>query len=76
MDELIEKLQSQAGLSPEQAQKAAGVVAEFLETKISGDQLQSLAAHVPGLSQYSDKIPADAGKKLGGMLRGFRDKKD
>jgi hypothetical protein len=76
MDELIAKLQSQAGLSPEQAQKAAGVVAEFLETKMSGDQLQSLAANVPGLSQYSSRIPGDAGAKLGGMVRGFRGKKD
>ncbi|HUG13976.1 MAG TPA: DUF2780 domain-containing protein [Thermomicrobiales bacterium] len=76
MDELIEKLKSQAGLSPEQAKKAAGVVADFLETKMSGDQLQSLAANIPGLGQFSNKIPDDAGEKLGGMLRGFRDKKD
>lgn len=76
MDELIEKLQSQAGLSPEQAQKAAGVVADFLETKMSGEQLQNIAANIPGLGQFSDNIPSDIGNKLGGMLRGFGDKKD
>jgi uncharacterized protein (DUF2267 family) len=76
MNELLERLKSQAGLSHEQAEKAVNVVAGFLEERVSGEQLQSLASHLPGLSGFSDKIPADAGDKLGGALRGFLSKKD
>lgn len=76
MNELIEKLKSQAGLSQEQAQKAADVVADFLENKMTGEQLQSLASHIPGLGKFSDKIPDDAGDKLGGMARGLFGKKE
>ena len=76
MNELIERLQSMAGLSQEQAQKAAGVVAEFLENKLDADQLQAFAARVPGLGQFSDKIPDNIGDQLGGMARGLFGKKD
>ena len=76
MNELIERLQAQAGLSPEQAQKAAGVVANFLETRLDPDQLQAFAARIPGLGQFSDKIPDNIGDQLGGMARGLFGKKD
>jgi uncharacterized protein (DUF2267 family) len=76
MNELIEKLQAQAGLSPEQAQKAAGVVADFLENKLDTEQLQAFAAKVPGLGQFSDRIPENIGDQLGGMARGLFGKKD
>lgn len=76
MNELIERLQLMAGLSQEQAQKAAGVVAEFLENKLDADQLQAFAARVPGLGQFSDKIPDNIGDQLGGMARGLFGKKD
>jgi hypothetical protein len=76
VNELIERLQSKAGLSPEQAQKAAGVVAEFLETRLDSDQLQAFAAKVPGLGQFADRIPDNVGDQLGGMARGLFGKKD
>jgi hypothetical protein len=76
MDDLIQDLQSKAGLSPEQAQKAAGVVAEFLENKVSDEQLRSIAGQIPGLSQYSSKLPDDLGDKLGGMARGLMGRRD
>ena len=76
VNELLENLQSKAGLSSEQAQKAVGVVADFLENKLDADQLQSFASKVPGLSQFSDKIPDNVGDQLGGMARGLFGKKD
>lgn len=76
MNELIERLQERAGLSREQAEKAANVVAGFLEERVSGEQLQALAGKLPGLGGFADKIPDDAGAQLGGTLRGFLGKKD
>jgi len=76
VNELIERLQAKAGLSQEQAQKAAGVVAEFLESRLDAEQLQSFASKVPGLGQYSDRIPDNIGDQLGGMARGLFGKKD
>jgi hypothetical protein len=76
MDDLIQQLQAKAGLSPEQAQKAAGVVADFLENKVDADQLRSIAGNIPGLSAYSDKIPDNIGDTLGGAARGLFGKKD
>jgi hypothetical protein len=76
MDDLIQQLQTKAGLSPEQAQKAAGVVAEFLENKVDAEQLRSLAGNIPGLGAHADKIPDNIGDTLGGAARGLFGKKD
>jgi len=76
MDDLIQQLQAKAGLSPEQAQKAAGVVADFLENKMDADQLRSIAGNIPGLGAHSDKIPDNIGDTLGGAARSLFGKKD
>jgi hypothetical protein len=76
MDDLIQQLQAKAGLSPDQAQKAAGVVADFLSNKVDADQLRSIASNIPGLSNYSDKIPDNIGDTLGDAARGLFGKKD
>jgi hypothetical protein len=76
MDDLLQQLQAKAGLSPEQAQKAAGVVADYLENKMDPDQLQAIVGKIPGLSAYSDKIPDNIGDTLGGAARGLFGKKD
>ncbi|MEX1158610.1 MAG: hypothetical protein WEC79_06755 [Thermomicrobiales bacterium] len=76
MDDLIQQLQSKAGLSSDQAQKAANVVAEFLENKVDADQLQAIAGRIPGLGAHADKIPDNIGDTLGGAARGLFGKKD
>ncbi|HEX5165005.1 MAG TPA: hypothetical protein VFV93_06380 [Thermomicrobiales bacterium] len=76
MDDLVQQLQVKAGLSPEQAQKAAGVVADFLSNNVDADQLRSIAGNIPGLSNYSDKIPDNIGDTLGNAARGLFGKKD
>lgn len=76
MDDLIQQLQAKAGLSPEQAQKAAGVVADFLENKVDAEQLQAIAGRIPGLGGHADKIPDNIGDTLGGAARNLFGKKD
>lgn len=71
MDELINQLQARAGLSDEQAQKAIGVFTDFLANNMSGEQIQSIAAKIPGLGAYSDKIPSDLGSKISDAAKGF-----
>lgn len=76
MDDLIQQLQAKAGLSPEQAQKAAGVVADFLQKNVDADQLRAIAGNVPGLGAYAGKIPDDIGDSLADRARGLFGKKD
>jgi hypothetical protein len=71
MEELINQLKARAGLSDEQAQKATSVFTDFIANNMSGDQLQGIVEKIPGLSAYSDKIPADLGSKLSDAAKGF-----
>lgn len=76
MDDLIQQLQAKAGLSPDQAQKAAGVVAGFLESNVDAEQLQAIAGKIPGLGAHADKIPDNIGDTLADRARGLFGKKD
>jgi hypothetical protein len=76
MDDLIQQLQAKAGLSPDQAQKAADVVGDFLQNNMDADQLRSLAGNIPGLGAHADKIPDNIGDTLGDRARGLFGKKD
>ena len=69
MEQLIRQLQERAGLSPEQAEKATSVFADFLSNSVSDDQVRAIAEKIPGLSAYSDKIPSNIGDTLGGFAR-------
>ncbi len=69
MEQLIQQLQDRAGLSPEQAEKATSVFADFLANNVSDEQVQAIAERIPGLGQYSDKIPANLGDTLSGFAR-------
>lgn len=71
MDELMQQLQQRAGLTQDQAQKAAGIFTEFLGSHLSDQEMQSFASKVPGIGQFADKLPKGTAEKLGGMLRGF-----
>lgn len=76
MDDLIQQLQARAGLSPDQARQAAGVVAEFLQNKVDAEQLQAIAGRIPGLGSYANQIPDNIGDTLGGAARGLFNRKD
>jgi hypothetical protein len=76
MNELVQRLMERANLSQEQAEKAAGVVADFLREHASGDQLQDFVSRIPGLDQHADKIPSDLGNRAADFVSGFFGKKD
>ncbi len=76
MNELVQRLMDRAGLSQEQAEKAATVVAEFLREHASGEQLQGLVGRSPGLGQHADKIPGDLGTRAADFVGGFFTKKE
>ena len=76
MDQLLHQLQEKAGLNPEQAQKAVGVFTDFLANHASDEQLRALADKIPGLGQFSDKIPTGLGDKLGDAAGGLFKKRD
>ncbi len=71
MDELKQRLMERAHLSPEQAEQAVGVVADFLREHATGDQLQGLASRIPGLGAHAEQIPGDAGSRAADMLGGL-----
>lgn len=76
MDELLERLQARAGLTREQAEKAVGVFADFMENKLTDEQLHAFADKMPGLGRFSDKLPENFGDKIGGAARGLFRKRD
>lgn len=71
MNELVQRLMERANLSQEQAEKAAGVMADFLREHANSDQLQSLIGRIPGLGAHADKIPGDIGNRAADFLGGF-----
>lgn len=76
MDELINSLRERAGLSQEQAEKAVGVFADFMKDKVSDEQIQAIAEKIPGLGQFSDKLPSNLGDQIGGMASGLFKKRE
>jgi hypothetical protein len=73
MNELAQRLMERANLSQEQAEKAVGVVTDFLREHATGDQVQGLMGRIPGLGAHADKVPDDVGNRaadfLGGMFK-------
>ncbi len=57
-----------AGLSPEQADKALGVVSDFLKNNLSDDMIQSIAGKV-GLGGAAQSLPDNLGDTLSGFLK-------
>lgn len=67
MEQLIAQLKEKAGLSQDQAEKASGVLADFVADNVSDDQVQAIAAKIPGIGQFLDKTPSNVGDSLGGF---------
>lgn len=76
MNDLVQRLMEKAHLSQEQAERAAGVVADFLKEHASGDQLKGLMGKIPGLGEHADKVPDDAGERAAGFLGGIFKKRE
>jgi hypothetical protein len=68
VEQLKAELMQKAGLSPEQADKALVVVADFLKNNLSDDMIQSIAGKA-GLGDLAGKLPDNVGDTLSGFLR-------
>lgn len=68
MEALKTQLMERAGISAEQADKAVGVVADFLKNNLSDDMVQSVAGKL-GFGGAADKLPDNIGDTLSGFLK-------
>jgi hypothetical protein len=70
MQELIDQLTKNLGVSGPQAEGGAAVLFKAARDKLGGDEFSRLLGGVPGLGDLMKKAPA-AGGGLGGMLGGL-----
>jgi hypothetical protein len=68
VEALKAQLVDKAGLTPQQADKALVVVADFLQNNLSDDMIQSLASQA-GFAGVAEKLPDNLGDTLSGFLR-------
>ena len=66
MDELIGRLVAETGVDRAAAEKAVGIILDFLVKEGPTDQVQPLLAKLPGAQALIDK--ADDGGGMGGMM--------
>jgi hypothetical protein len=69
MDELIGRIVSNVGIERPVAEKAVGIILDFLATEGPADKVQSLLAQLPGATEAVAAARADAGGAgiFGGM---------
>ncbi|RIK40847.1 MAG: hypothetical protein DCC58_13335 [Chloroflexi bacterium] len=68
MEALKAQLVEKAGLTPEQADKALGVVTNFLENNLSDEMVQTLAQKA-GFGGVAEKLPDNIGDTISGFLK-------
>lgn len=68
MDELVGRIVANVGIEKPIAEKAVGIILNFLATDGPPDKVQALLARLPGAAQAVEAARADAG---GGMFGGM-----
>jgi hypothetical protein len=71
MDELIERLVATVGVDREAAEKAIGVIFEFLRKEGPADKVQALLDHLPGaekLMEAQEGVDAGGAFAMGGIM--------
>jgi len=71
MDELIQRIVAAVGIEPAVAEKAIGIIFDFLMKDGPSDKVQALIDLVPGASAALEKARAEAGGglfNLGGVM--------
>ena len=69
MDELIGRLVGDVGIDRAAAEKAAGIILDFLATEGPPDKVKSFMAKLPGADTLMQKAAADgAGGGMGGVM--------
>ncbi len=69
MDELIGRLVAETGIDPSAAEKAVGIILDFLVKEGPADKVQPLLAKLPGAEALMQKAAGESGG-LGGLMGG------
>ena len=74
MDELLQRITQATGLDPAVAEKAVGIILQFLQKEGPAEEVGQLIASMPGaeqaLAQAGDGGPGGSGGGLMGMMGG------
>jgi hypothetical protein len=71
MEELIERVSTAAGIEPEVARKAIGIILGFLQKEGPADEVGKVLDSVPGAREAAASAAAEAGESSGGFLGGL-----
>jgi hypothetical protein len=70
MDELIGRLVADVGIDRTTAEKAVGIILDFLAKEGPADKVQPLLAKLPGAEALMQKAASEGGDLMGGMMGG------
>src|ERR1700722_18249063 len=70
MDELIARLVADVGIDRSAAEKAVGIILDFLVKEGPADKVQPLLAKLPGAQTLLTKTAGEGGGAFGGMMGG------
>ena len=70
MDELIARLVADVGIDRAAAEKAVGIILDFLVKEGPADKVQPLLAKLPGAEALIQKAASEGGGGLGGAMGG------
>lgn len=71
MDELIARITSNVGIERPVAERAVGIILDFLATEGPADKVQTLLARLPGAAEAVAAAHADGGGGLFGGMGGI-----
>jgi hypothetical protein len=71
MDELIARLVADVGIERSAAEKAVGIILDFLVKEGPADKVQPLIAKLPGAEALLAKAKSESGGPLGGLSAGL-----
>jgi hypothetical protein len=68
MDELIGRLVADLGIERTAAEKAVGIVLDFLAKEAPADKIQPLLTHLPGAEELMQQAAAEDSGGMGGIM--------
>jgi hypothetical protein len=71
MDELIARLVADVGIDRSAAEKAVGIILDFLVKEGPADKVQPLIAKLPGAEALLAKTESESGGPIGGLAGGL-----
>jgi hypothetical protein len=71
MQDLIQSLTSELGVTPAQAQGGAGAIFKAAQQRLGGSQFDQLLGGLPGVKDLLNKAPGSGGGGGGGLLGGL-----